>query len=161
MSSKVFPGKLFPAKQHKRNISQNTTLLCLTKICSLHHYCSWIYSWESLKSELWTSDRVLNQFVSVLMNCSWIVRRGKRAVGCYSDLNISSWVPDRSSPSSHQKMSSYDQKKGRNKTDSYISYFELSSCCNCDDAVHCSFGVSRKSVKYPSLFEQGSFLSNC
>ena len=68
--------------------------------------------------------------------------------------------PDRSSPSSHQKMSSYDQKKGRNKTDSYISYFELSSCYNCD-AVQCSFEVSRKSVKYPSLFEQGSFLSNC
>ena len=87
-------------------------------------------SWKAVSC--WTfksSVLVPNQFVCVW----WIAvgacgERSGRTVGCYPDLNISSCGHDGSSSTSHQKMSSYDQKKGRNKTDCYVSCIALFSC---------------------------------
>ena len=61
-----------------------------------------------------------NSICLCLMNCSGSVQRGEQAAGCYPDLNISSWGRDGSSSTSHQKISSYDQKKGMNKTETHF-----------------------------------------
>ena len=124
MSSKVFPGKLFPAEH--QNISPCSKSICLC-----------------------------------LMNCSGSVRREKRTVGCYPDLNNSSCGRDGSSSTSHQKMSSYDQKKGGTKQ---IVMFLTLHCFLVNTQSRDAFQSSAAEIseRVWSIHLNGSFFtSNC